>query len=101
MPASPSRPRVVARPAPRPGVAALRGRHPEHRRRVHDVPPPQARTGRGGPDRDGPRDRLSDGRAMTGARSKVSEPTADAALVRRVRWRLLAWSGGTTLMVLV
>lgn len=26
---------------------------------------------------------------------------ADAALVRRVRWRLLAWSGGTTLVALV
>jgi two-component system sensor histidine kinase CiaH len=26
---------------------------------------------------------------------------ADAALVRRVRWRLLAWSGGSTLIVLV
>lgn len=27
--------------------------------------------------------------------------TADAALVRRVRWRLLAWSGGTTLVALL
>ena len=26
---------------------------------------------------------------------------SDAALVRRVRWRLLAWSGGSTLAVLV
>ena len=29
------------------------------------------------------------------------EPTTDAALVRRVRWRLLAWSGGSTLVVLL
>jgi signal transduction histidine kinase len=28
-------------------------------------------------------------------------PTSDGALVRRVRWRLLAWSGGSTLVVLV
>lgn len=31
----------------------------------------------------------------------TSRPTGDAALVRRVRWRLLAWSGGTTLVALV
>jgi signal transduction histidine kinase len=30
-----------------------------------------------------------------------SRPIADSALVQRVRWRLLAWSGGTTLAVLV
>jgi signal transduction histidine kinase len=29
------------------------------------------------------------------------KPLPDAALVRRVRWRLLAWSGGTTLAALV
>jgi two-component system sensor histidine kinase CiaH len=34
-------------------------------------------------------------------RSTSSEPTTDAALVRRVRWRLLAWSGGSTLVVLL
>jgi signal transduction histidine kinase len=34
-------------------------------------------------------------------RSTSSEPTTDAALVRRVRWRLLAWSGGSTLAVLL
>jgi signal transduction histidine kinase len=28
-------------------------------------------------------------------------PTTDAALVKRVRWRLLAWSGGSTLVVLL
>jgi signal transduction histidine kinase len=33
--------------------------------------------------------------------SRVSRPTSDAALVRRVRWRLLAWSGGSTLVVLI
>ena len=33
--------------------------------------------------------------------SASSEPTTDAALVRRVRWRLLAWSGGSTLLVLL
>ena len=27
----------------------------------------------------------------------MTRPVPDAALVRRVRWRLLAWSGGTTL----
>ena len=30
-----------------------------------------------------------------------ARPMTDAALVRRVRWRLLAWSGGSTLAVLV
>jgi signal transduction histidine kinase len=30
-----------------------------------------------------------------------ARPVSDAALVRRVRWRLLAWSGGSTLAVLV
>jgi signal transduction histidine kinase len=33
--------------------------------------------------------------------STASAPTADVALVRRVRWRLLAWSGGSTLAILV
>lgn len=31
----------------------------------------------------------------------AARPIADAALVRRVRWRLLAWSGGTTLAAMV
>lgn len=35
------------------------------------------------------------------AMSRTAEPTADGALVRRTRWRLLAWSGGSTLLVLV
>jgi two-component system sensor histidine kinase CiaH len=39
--------------------------------------------------------------ARATARSTSSEPTTDAALVRRVRWRLLAWSGGSTLVVLL
>jgi signal transduction histidine kinase len=30
-----------------------------------------------------------------------AQPVSDAGLVRRVRWRLLAWSGGTTLVVLI
>ena len=30
-----------------------------------------------------------------------ARPASDATLVRRVRWRLLAWSGGSTLAVLV
>jgi two-component system sensor histidine kinase CiaH len=34
-------------------------------------------------------------------RPTSAEPTTDAALVRRVRWRLLAWSGGSTLVVLL
>jgi signal transduction histidine kinase len=34
-------------------------------------------------------------------RSTAPEPSADARLVRRVRWRLLAWSGGSTLVVLL
>jgi two-component system sensor histidine kinase CiaH len=38
---------------------------------------------------------------MTGALPASVEPTIDAALVRRVRWRLLAWSGGSTLVVLI
>jgi signal transduction histidine kinase len=35
------------------------------------------------------------------ARGRPAEPTTDAALVRRVRRRLLVWSGGSTLIVLV
>jgi signal transduction histidine kinase len=35
------------------------------------------------------------------AASGPARPIADAALVRRVRWRLLAWSGGTTLAAMV
>jgi signal transduction histidine kinase len=34
-------------------------------------------------------------------RSRSREPSTDAALVHRVRWRLLAWSGGSTLVVLL
>ncbi|HEV8545160.1 MAG TPA: HAMP domain-containing sensor histidine kinase [Candidatus Limnocylindrales bacterium] len=37
---------------------------------------------------------------MTGI-PHTAEGTADGALVRRTRWRLLAWSGGSTLLVLV
>jgi signal transduction histidine kinase len=33
--------------------------------------------------------------------TRAAEPSADGTLVRRVRWRLLAWSGGSTLIVLV
>jgi signal transduction histidine kinase len=36
----------------------------------------------------------------SGSRNRSSRPTGDAALVRRVRWRLLAWSGGSTLVAL-
>jgi two-component system, OmpR family, sensor histidine kinase CiaH len=36
-----------------------------------------------------------------GASSRAAEPSADGKLVRRVRWRLLAWSGGSTLVVLI
>jgi two-component system, OmpR family, sensor histidine kinase CiaH len=32
---------------------------------------------------------------------RTAEPAGDAAIVRRVRWRLLAWSGGSTLAVLL
>jgi signal transduction histidine kinase len=34
-------------------------------------------------------------------RGRSAEPSPDGALVRRVRWRLLAWSGGSTLLVLI
>jgi signal transduction histidine kinase len=33
--------------------------------------------------------------------TRPARPIGDAALVRRVRWRLLAWSGGTTLIAMV
>jgi two-component system sensor histidine kinase CiaH len=36
-----------------------------------------------------------------GRRTATVDPTVDAALVRRVRWRLVAWSGGSTLIVLL
>jgi K+-sensing histidine kinase KdpD len=45
---------------------------------------------------DGPAERPTTTRTATGG-----TPTTDAALVRRVRWRLLAWSGGSTLVVLL
>jgi two-component system sensor histidine kinase CiaH len=37
----------------------------------------------------------------SGRLARSAEPAGDAALVRRVRWRLLAWSGGSTLAVLL
>jgi two-component system, OmpR family, sensor histidine kinase CiaH len=40
---------------------------------------------------------MTDGRRA----DTLPEPTTDAALVRRVRWRLLAWSSGSTLVVLL
>ena len=45
----------------------------------------------------------TDGRATDTAVTPVrtAEPAGDVALVRRVRWRLLAWSGGSTLAVLL
>jgi two-component system sensor histidine kinase CiaH len=45
----------------------------------------------------------TDGRAIDTDKSHVRtvEPAGDVALVRRVRWRLLAWSGGSTLAVLL
>jgi signal transduction histidine kinase len=46
-------------------------------------------------------DRAHESPARATARSTSLEPTTDAALVRRVRWRLLAWSGGSTLVVLL
>jgi signal transduction histidine kinase len=62
-------------------------------------------------DRDRPRCRLSPGRRLTGrfvAGPPVAETSpelkaseADAQLLRRVGWRLVAWSGGSTLLVLV
>jgi signal transduction histidine kinase len=36
-----------------------------------------------------------------GLPNRPARPIVDAALVRRVRWRLLAWSGGTTLIALL
>ncbi len=96
VPAAPPGPRPVARPAARSGLAARGRRHAEHRGRFRDIPAPQARASRCRPDRHGARDRLPDGRAMTDR-----PPTTDGALVRRVRWRLLAWSGGSTLVVLL
>jgi signal transduction histidine kinase len=50
---------------------------------------------------------VTDGPADTGDATPASPgpsrgvPTTDAALVGRVRWRLLAWSGGSTLVVLL
>ncbi len=43
----------------------------------------------------------SQGRETYSPASATARPTADATLVRRVRWRLLAWSGGTTLAAMV
>jgi two-component system sensor histidine kinase CiaH len=48
-----------------------------------------------------PTDTLDEPSTPPTDRSTSAEPTTDAALVRRVRWRLLAWSGGSTLVVLL
>ena len=105
VPAPSPGPCPLARPADRPGVAARRGRDPEHGRRVRHVPPAQARAGRAA--------RIETVRGigyrlarMTAAAGRAhgdgsAEPATDAALVRRVRRRLLLWSGGSTLVVLV
>src|SRR6188472_1271060 len=92
---APSRARPQPRPAARHGLAIRGRRDPEHGRRVHHLPPAQARAGWRGADRDGPRHRLPPGRRL------MTRPNPEAALVRRVRLRLLAWSGGTTLAVLL
>jgi two-component system sensor histidine kinase CiaH len=56
----------------------------------------------GSPTTDGrPTDTLDEPSTPPTDRSTSAEPTTDAALVRRVRWRLLAWSGGSTLVVLL
>src|SRR5215207_2674263 len=92
------RPRPLARSAARSGVATRGRRDAEHRRRLRHVPAPEAGRGRRREDRDGPRNWLSDGRSMTGPAGtpgrRAPGPPADAAAVRRVRTRLLLWSGG-------
>ena len=59
-------------------------------------------------DRDGPRRRVPSERCADGVcdRRAATRPTLDALaadnrLIRRVRWRLVAWSGLSTLLVLV
>jgi hypothetical protein len=39
--------------------------------------------------------------AISTTAPRSAQPATDAVLVRRVRWRLLAWSGGSTLAVLL
>src|SRR5207237_3850874 len=68
----------------------------QQRRRLRLLPAPQARTGGRGTDRDGSRDRLPAGRRVI-----VRSPDPDLPLLRRVRWRLIAWSGGSTAVVLI
>ena len=41
------------------------------------------------------------GASSTPSSTEDQEAAADAGLIRRVRWRLVAWSGGSTLLVLL
>ena len=104
LPAAPG-PVADPRPAPRPGMAVLRRGHAQRGRRVRALPAHQARrSGRAGSRRSAASatgwpmaDQAGDGRSAPSAPRSES----DARLVRGVRWRLVAWSGGSTLLVLI
>src|SRR5665647_259312 len=90
-------------------MAARRGADTERRRGVHPPAAREART-RGRTHRDGARHRLSAPRPVTTLTNpfrrrrhpRSTEGTEpDAPALRRVRWLLLLWSGGSTLVLLV
>ena len=97
------------RPAARPRLAVQRRGDAQRRGRLRPLPAHQA--GRGGrADRDRPRRGLPAGRRRWLTASRVdprdddAEQTAlagEARLIRRTRWRLVLWSGVSTLVVLL
>ena len=102
-----SRPDADARPAARPRLAVQRRGHAQRRRRLRPLPADQARRGRARRWR--PSEGWATGSAMAdGGRLDPRDDDAEQAaladeakLIRRVRWRLVAWSGISTLVVLV
>ncbi len=97
MPASPARPGPEPGSAPRLRLAVRCGAHPEHGRGVHPPAPRKARAGCRGA-----ASRPSAGWGTGCVATEVPRENGDAdRCSRRTRLRLLAWSGGLTLVILV
>ena len=100
-PAAPG-PGPVARPAARLRLAIRRGSDAQHGRGLHPHPAREAGPGRRGLGRDRPRRRLPDPPGLSEMSVAAAPPmSTDSALLRRTRLRLMLWSGGLTLVVLV
>src|SRR2546425_1096490 len=98
MPAAAPRSGAHPRPAARSRLAVWRHADPQHRRHVRPLPASQARACRR-PHLDGAWHRLPDGRGVSDG-AALHQP-GDARLLARVRWRLVAWSAGSTLVLLL